>query len=105
MAISVPLVLEYEAALLRHVDATELNEDDMRNVVDYICSVAKQQPIFFLWRPLLKDPHDDMVAEVAVAAGCDALVTHNRRDFDAAASLGLRVITPNEFLDEIGRSR
>jgi len=105
VAISVPLVLEYEAAMLRHIDSTNLAEDDARHIVDYICSVARRQTIFFLWRPLLKDPNDDMVAEVAVASACDALVTHNRKDFDAIAALGLRVISPQELLQELGRSR
>lgn len=105
IAISVPLVLEYESAMLRHIDSTNLAEDDARDIVDYICSVASRQPIFFLWRPLLRDPSDDMVAEVAVASGCDALVTHNKKDFDALATLGLRVISPQELLHELGRSR
>ena len=105
VAVSVPLVLEYEAAMLRHVDATNLAPDDVRDIVDYICAVARRQTIFFLWRPLLKDPNDDMVAEVAVASACDALVTHNKKDFDAVAVLGLRVISPQELLQEIGRSR
>ena len=105
VAISVPLVLEYEAAMLRDVDATNLAPDDVRDIVDYVCSVARQQKIFFLWRPLLKDPNDDMVAEVAVASACDALVTHNKKDFDALAALGLRVMSPQELLEETRRSR
>jgi predicted nucleic acid-binding protein len=105
VAISVPLVLEYEATLLRHIGATNLAPDDVLDIVDYICSVAKHQLIFFLWRPLLKDPNDDMVAEVAVASGCDAVVTHNGRDFEALASLGLRAVSPKEFLGQLGRSR
>lgn len=105
MAVSVPLVLEYEAALLRQLPATALTKDDVGAIIDYICRVAKRQRIFFLWRPLLRDPGDDMIAEVAVAAGCDALVTHNLRDFDEVAALGLRVLSPAGFLDEIGGSR
>ena len=41
----------------------------------------------------------------AVAAAGDALVTHNKEDFDAVAALGLRVISPQEMLQELGRSR
>ncbi|MCK5923593.1 MAG: PIN domain-containing protein [Methylococcales bacterium] len=61
-----------------------------------------QQEIFFLWRPLLRDPKDDHVAELAVAAGCDAIVTYNLKDFTSLEQFGLRVITPLELLDELG---
>lgn len=105
VAVSVPPVLEYEGALLRHTDTSGLSGEDAVAIVDYICRVAKQQAIFFLWRPLLKDPKDDMVAEVAVAAGCDAIVTHNRRDFESAESLGLRILSPADFLHEIEEAK
>jgi putative PIN family toxin of toxin-antitoxin system len=102
IAVSVPLVLEYEDALLRQVGSTRLTPDDVRDLVDYVCSVARQQDIFFLWRPLLRDPNDDMVAEVAVAAGCEAIITHNRRDFAGVEKLKLGIRSPAEFLKQIG---
>jgi predicted nucleic acid-binding protein len=105
VAVSVPLVLEYESVLLRHVGETELDEDDVVAIVDYICLVAKRQPIFLLWRPLLRDPRDDMVAEVAIAAGCEAVVTHNLSDFEELAKLGINVLSPREFLRQIGGQR
>lgn len=105
LAVSVPLVLEYEAAMLRHQPATRLTVDDVLAIIDFICAVAKPQPIFYLWRPLLRDPSDDMVAELAVAAGCDAVVTHNRADFTELTRFGVRVLSPREFLIEIERNR
>jgi predicted nucleic acid-binding protein len=103
IVVSVPLVLEYEDAMLRRRGA--LSPQEVRDVVDYICSVARRQPIFYLWRPLLRDPKDDMMAEVAVAAGAEAVVTHNRRDFTGLGSFGIRVDTPQEFLKMIGGKR
>ena len=102
IALSVPLVLEYEDALLRHLGDSALNEEDVEIVIDYLCSVAKQQDIFFLWRPLLRDPKDDLVAEICVAAGCDAIVTYNQRDFAGVEQFGIRVLTPAAFLRELG---
>jgi putative PIN family toxin of toxin-antitoxin system len=101
IAVSVPLVLEYEDALLRHLPSTALDEDDMRNLIDYLCSVAVRQEIFFLWRPQLRDPGDDLVLEAAVAADCDAIITHNTRDFGGASSFHLRIMTPGEFLQQL----
>jgi putative PIN family toxin of toxin-antitoxin system len=102
IALSVPLVLEYEAVLLRHLDAGRRKADAVA-LVDYLCSVGQQQRIFFLWRPLLRDAKDDMVAEVAVASRASAIITHNLRDFDAVAQFGVRVLAPAQFLLQLSR--
>lgn len=101
MAVSVPLVLEYEDALLRHVAASPLTETDVRDLIDYVCSVAVRQEIFFLWRPFLRDAADDMIVELAVAAGCEVIVTHNVRDFRGAERFGVRVVRPGKYLEEL----
>jgi len=103
IVVSVPLVLEYEDAMLRR--RGRLGAQQIGDVLDYVCQVARRQPIFYLWRPLLRDPKDDMVAEVAVAAGAAAVVTYNRRDFQGLATFGIRVDSPQEFLKVIGGKR
>ena len=97
IAVSVPLVLEYEDAMLRHRGA--LSAAEVRDIVDYVCSVALRHRVYFLWRPLLRDPNDDMVAEVAVAAGAQAIVTHNRRDFLGVEQFGLKTWSPQQLLE------
>jgi len=101
IAISVPLVLEYEDALKR-LESSAITAQDIGNFVDFLCKIGHHQEIFFLWRPFLPDPSDDHVLEVAVAAGCDAIVTYNKRDFKGIERFGLRVLDPREFLSEIG---
>jgi putative PIN family toxin of toxin-antitoxin system len=101
IAISVPLVLEYEDALKR-VESPAITEQDIGNFGDFLCKIGHHQEIFFLWRPFLPDPSDDHVLEVAVAAGCDAIVTYNKRDFKGIERFGLRILDPREFLSEIG---
>jgi predicted nucleic acid-binding protein len=102
IALSVPLVLEYEDALLRHASVTGLSRRDVDVVLDYYCSVAHLQTIFFLWRPLLPDPKDDLVLELAVAAGCHTVVTFNVRDFRGGEGLGVSALRPGPFLKTIG---
>ena len=97
IALSVPLVLEYEAVLRRQV-----KESDIKDLLDYLCAVAIRQEVFYLWRPYLRDPKDDMVLELAVASNCEAIITYNQRDFAGVEGFGLRVLTPAEFLNEIG---
>lgn len=102
LSVSVPLVLEYEEVLLRSRSNFVLNDQDIRDLIDYLCSVADPHEIFFLWRPILKDPGDDMVLELAVAAGCDAIITFNTADFLGTERFGIRVISPRQLLQDIG---
>jgi len=100
--ISVALVLEYETVAKRLVGEIPLTETDVDDVLDYVCAEADACRVFYLWRPVLKDPQDDMVLELAVAAACDYIVTFNLRDFRGAERFGVRALTPQEFLREIG---
>jgi putative PIN family toxin of toxin-antitoxin system len=99
IAVSVALVLEYEEVLSRR---TQLGEEQIEKVVAYFCSVARLQKVFYLWRPTLRDPDDDMVLELAVAARADSIVTFNRRDFAGADRHGIEILHPLGFLRSIG---
>ncbi len=96
--VSVPLVFEYEDVLRRQAATIGLPMFVVDDVLDFVCSVAYHQAIFFLWRPALRDPGDDMVLELAVAAGADFVVTFNTRDFAGSERFGLRVVRPGELL-------
>lgn len=102
IAVSVPLVLEYEGVANRILPELGMNVDDVGDILDYLCSVAIHRPVFFLWRPTLPDPKDDMVLELAVDAGAPVIVTFNTRDFAGAERFGVRVLTPREYLQKIG---
>jgi len=101
VALSVPLVLEYEAVLRRHAKELGLSRDEADGLVDYLCGVGCRQAIHFLWRPALRDPHDEFILELAVAAQCDAIVTHNVRDFAGATRFGVPIVTLGDFLAAI----
>ena len=102
LAISVPLVLEYEAVVKKHSRATGLSAAELDAIIDYICAIAKHYKIYYLWRPFLSDSKDDMVLELAVVANANAIVTHNTADFKGIERFGLSATTPREFLREIG---
>jgi predicted nucleic acid-binding protein len=101
--VTVPLVMEYEDVLLRP-GMVPLPAPAVQAVVDYLCATGIEQPVHFLWRPLLPDAKDDMVLEAAAGAGCDRIITFNVRDFALAASLGVAALRPAEFLDLLERS-
>ncbi len=98
-SLSVPLVFEYEDVAMRMLSDLTLDQQDIEDIVDYLCLIAHKQTIFFLWRPLLKDPKDDMVLELAVNARCSHIVTFNIKDFAGTEKFGIEVITPKMFLE------
>ncbi|MCA9970621.1 MAG: putative toxin-antitoxin system toxin component, PIN family [Anaerolineales bacterium] len=97
--LSVPLVLEYEEVLHNMLPFLALTSQDIENFIDYLCSVAHQHQIFYLWRPTLRDPSDEMLLELAVKAQCKWIVTFNTRDFHGSEDFGVTAVTPAEFLD------
>lgn len=94
IAVSVALVLEYEAVTLRPGLLPAFQPAQIRTILDGLCLLADHQKVFFAWRPFLPDPDDDLVLELAVAASAPYVITHNTRDFRGSESLGVRAITP-----------
>jgi putative PIN family toxin of toxin-antitoxin system len=104
LCLSVPLVLEYEAAAKKHIKATGLKSSDIDAIIDYICNVSIHYKVYYLWRPLLKDPKDDMILELAVTSNANAIVTYNKADFKGSDTFGITVISPKDLLRKIGET-
>ena len=100
--LSIPVFLEYESAAKRFLVKSKLTESDIDDILDYVLSCSNRHAIHYLWRPVLPDPKDEMILELAVAANCDLIVTHNIRDFRGSSDFGVDVIGPREFLRKIG---
>lgn len=103
--LSVPLLLEYQDVLTRNITKMQLDASVISSVIDRLCAVGKCQQIYYLWRPVLSDPKDDLVLELAVAARCSHIVTHNVRDFRGADSFGIAVVSPIQLLRALGASK
>ncbi|MSR64739.1 MAG: putative toxin-antitoxin system toxin component, PIN family [Verrucomicrobiae bacterium] len=82
LCLSVGLYTEWQEVLTRTENLPPgCTEEDARRFLRYLAHVAHLQEIHFLWRPHLPDADDDMVLELAFAAGCRYIVTHNVKDF------------------------
>ena len=98
LQVSAPLIAEYEDVLKRGQLA--LSHAQIDDVIDYICAHSEHHRIFYLWRPVLKDPDDDFLLELAVKAQA-MIVTWNVADFKKASTLEVHVITPRQLLQQL----
>lgn len=97
--LSIGLYMEWMAVLTRPENLPPgVAGDTATSFVRYLASFARPQDIHYLWRPFLPDPDDDMVLELAFAASCRYIVTHNLADFQGSEQLGVLAITPGAFL-------
>jgi predicted nucleic acid-binding protein len=83
-------------------DELGLTEQDVADVVDALCAVSVHHKIYFLWRPYLRDAKDEHILELAVAAGCDYIITFNKSDFAGSERFGITVLDPKSFLQSLG---
>jgi len=100
-AASVPLFLEYEAALsdarIRRLHG--LKRAEVAAFLDGLAEAIVPVRLHYLWRPQLGDPGDEMVLETAVSANAQWIVTFNRRDFGVAVDrFGVEIALPGDFL-------
>ena len=99
-AVSVPLMLEYEAVLKRPgtLERAGGTAEDMDVILDQLAAAMRRVSIWYLWRPRLHDRNDDMVLEAAANAAATHLVTFNIRDFgDAPRSFGIELCRPSDL--------
>lgn len=102
---SVALAFEYEDVLCRPDSGIRMPRAAVEDVLSFLCATARCEKIYFLWRPTLRDPKDDMILELAVQARCDTIVTYNVRDFRGSQRFGVRVLRPQQFLACIGENQ
>ena len=101
-ALSVPLMIEYEDVVKRKNSKIMVSQQAINHILDRLCYHADLREIFYLWRPYLTDPKDDLVLELAVEANCSYIITYNIKDFKNIDKFGLEAITPKSFLQKIG---
>ena len=84
--ISNTLFLEYEDASLRPriQKLCPLDENEIRELINAFYSVCVWVPLYYLWRPNLKDEGDNFLIELAVAGNAEIIVTNNVKDLGSA---------------------
>lgn len=96
-----PLCIEYESVCSRpeHVEAAGFGSAELTVFLDAVVDLIKPVETWFLWRPQLRDPADELVLEAAVNGRAAAITTFNRRDFlPGAGRFGVEVLLPAEAI-------
>ena len=99
-----PLCFEYEAVCsrLEHTRAARFGPRDLAIFLDAVVDLVTPVETWFLWRPQLRDPGDELVLEAAANGRADAIVTFNRRHFLPEASrFALEVLLPGEAIRRV----
>lgn len=101
--VSNALAYEYVEALSNKL--TKRRWTKIQPVLGKLLDEAEFVPIYFTWRPSSSDPGDEHVIDCAMNAGA-MVVTSNVRDFQTAGkALGLKIITPVEFVKELANAQ
>lgn len=98
---TVPLFIEYESVCSRsgHMEAAGLKPADLPIFLNALADMMESVETWFLWRPQLRDPGDELVLEAAVNGRADSIATFNRRHFRPAADrFGVEILLPREAL-------
>jgi putative PIN family toxin of toxin-antitoxin system len=107
LLLSVPLIVEYEAVMTRseHLKASGLRAKDAGDLLDALVAVAEPVYPTFSWRPMLRDPDDDMVFEVAINGQADLLVTFNQGDsLPDVSQFKMALVSPREALAQMRKA-
>jgi hypothetical protein len=80
------MLFEYEAAVIRpeQLQATGMTVAEVGVFFDGLAALLLPVLPYFLWRPLWRDPDDEMVLDAAVNGQADVIVTFNIHDFLSA---------------------
>ena len=99
-----PLFLEYEAVLKRpeHLAVGNRNIAMVDAFLDGLALRVEPVHLFYLWRPQLRDPADEMVLEAAVNGQANAIVTFNLCDYGLnTKDFGIDVLLPRDALKRL----
>jgi putative PIN family toxin of toxin-antitoxin system len=99
--ISPALLFQYEASL-KHSDFKSVwSDEEIDEFLDLICFFGIKHNVLLRYRPLLPDANDEFVAELAINAHADHIVTYNVSDFEPLHKFGITALTPQSFLQRL----
>jgi predicted nucleic acid-binding protein len=74
---------------------------DVDEVLNAVCARGQEWPLSHGWHPVLTDPDDEPLVQLAVESGAYRIVSHNLRDLRPAARLGVELLSPRDLLAKL----
>lgn len=99
LLVNVALALEYEAKCIDHAAAAALTVAEATLFAKTLIDIAEKVENFFSWRPMLRDPGDDMILETAINGRASAIVSYNHKDFgDVPQTFSISLLKPYDVV-------
>jgi predicted nucleic acid-binding protein len=98
------LLFEYEEILRREGPSLSLAVSDVDQILSAVCARAETWPLSHSWNPVLVDPDDEPLVQLAVESGARLITTHNIRHLLPAKRLNIEVLKPGDFLARLPKS-
>lgn len=92
------LLFEYEEILKRQAHDLQLTASDIDQILNAICARGEEWTLSREWKPILADPDDEPLVQLALESNAMRITTHNVRHLQPAASLGIEILKPKDFL-------
>jgi putative PIN family toxin of toxin-antitoxin system len=104
LLVSTTLMLEYEAVLTRPriLEMIGVEHSDVLAVLDEFAGICVPVALDYRWRPIARDPDDELVLETAINGYADVIATFNVADMaTGAARFGIAIERPAAVLRRI----
>ena len=95
------LLFEYEEVFRRQALELGLTFKDVDQLLNAICARGEECLLSHIWQPILVDPDDEPLVQLALESNALRIVTHNVRHLLPAVALGVEVLRPGTFLDKL----
>lgn len=92
------LLFEYEEVLKRNSGELGLAIEEVDEILNAVAARGEEWPLKHGWEPVLSDPDDEPLVQLALESGAMRLISHNLRHLRPAADLGIQILKPRDFL-------
>jgi predicted nucleic acid-binding protein len=92
------LIYEYEELLKRDAPILSLSFNDVDQILNAICAEGEEWALNHDWHPVLDDPDDEPLVQLAWESNALVIISHNTRHLQPAGKLGIQTLKPKEFL-------
>jgi predicted nucleic acid-binding protein len=74
---------------------------DVDQILNAVCARSEEWILSHSWRPILADPDDEPLVQLAAESGARLITTHNVRHLQPATQLNIQILKPSDFLAKV----